>query len=81
MKEELNKEVQIFLNKLNHKEYISMQLYKIIEVKNKNIMPQNFNLESYNDEIIEREYQKHKEYFDNMYIGIDDNIHLVKVQI
>lgn len=81
MKEDLNKEVQIFLNKLNSREYISTHLYKMIESSNKNIIPPNFNLESYNDEIIEKEYQTHKDYFDNMYNGIDDNIHLDKEQI
>ena len=81
MKEELNKVVDLFVTKLNNKEYISTHLYKTIEEKYKNIIPQNFNLELYNDEIIEREYQTNKEYFDNMYKGIDDNIHLDKEQI
>lgn len=81
MKEELNKEAETFITKLNNKEYISTHLYKLIEVNYKNLIPKNFNLDSYNDEIIEREYQAHKEYFDNMYKGIDDNIHLDKEQI
>ena len=81
MKEELNKALQSFTTKLNNKQYISTHLYKIIEANYKNIIPQNFNLDTYNDDIIEREYQLHKEYFDNMYKGIDDNIHLDKEQI
>lgn len=81
MKEELNKDVEIFVNKLNNKEYIPSHLYKMIEKNNKNIIPENFNLDSYNDEIIEKEYQIHKEYFDNMYKDIDANIHLDKEQI
>ena len=81
MKEELNKALQSFTTKLNNKQYISTHLYKIIEANYKNIIPQNFNLDTYNDAIIEREYQLHKEYFDNMYKGIDDNIHLDKEQI
>ena len=81
MKEELNKEAEAFITKLNNKEYISTYLYNLIETNHKNIIPQNFNLDEYNDQIIEREYQTHKEYFDNMYKDIDDNIHLDKEQI
>lgn len=81
MKEELNKAVQTFITKIKNREYISTHLYKIIEANYKSIIPHNFNLDTYNDDIIEREYQIHKEYFDNMYKGIDDNIHLDKEQI
>lgn len=81
MKDELNKVVQTFITKLNNKEYISTHIYNIIEANSKNIIPPNFNLDEYNDGIIERQYQTHKEYFDNMYKGIDDNIHLDKEQI
>ena len=81
MKEELNKAEQIFITKLSNKDYISSHLYRIIETNNQNIILQNFNLDAYNDEIIEKEYQINKEYFNNMYKGIDDNIHLDKEQI
>ena len=81
MKEELNKAVQTFITKIKNREYISTHLYKIIEANYKSIIPQNFNLDTYNDDIIEKEYQIHKEYFDNMYKDIDDNIHLDKEQI
>lgn len=81
MKEELKREVESFIAKLNNKEYISTRLYKLIEDRHKDIIPPNFNLDTYNDGIIEIEYQKNKDYFDNMYKGIDDNIHLDKEQI
>lgn len=81
MKDELNKVVEAFITKLNNKDYISTHIYKLIEQHHKEIIPQDFNLDAYNDEIIEKEYQIHKEFFDNMYKEIDDNIHLDKEQI
>lgn len=70
-----------FLNKLNNKEYISTYLYNELKNNNPENIPANFNLDEYNDKILESDYLKYKDYFDNMYKGIDENIHLDKEQI
>ncbi len=72
---------QIFITKFNNKEYISAYLYQKVQKERPNIIPQDFNIDTYNDEVTETEYQKYKNYFDNMYKDIDDNIHLDKEQI
>ena len=38
-------------------------------------------MDKYNEEVLEREYVNHKEYFEKMYYGIDNNIKLDKEQI
>lgn len=76
-----NEYKESFITKIKKQEYISINLYEIIKKEHPEIIPSNFNLEKYNDNVIEKEYQKHKDYFNNMYKGIDDNIHLDKEQI
>jgi DNA helicase-4 len=70
-----------FLKKLNNKEYISTYLYNNIKENNRSLIPNNFNLETYNKNILEKDYLKYKSYFENMYVGIDNNIKLDKEQI
>lgn len=81
MIEVTNTKMQTFINKANNKEYISEYLYTHIQKSNPTIIPQGFNLEAYNSAIIENQYQKNKDYFDTMYRGVDENIHLDKEQI
>ena len=76
-----SQEQQIFKHKLKNKQYISTHLYEIIKKEKPELIPKNFLLESYNQEIIEKQYTKYKHYFDNMYKDIDPNIHLDKEQI
>lgn len=63
-----------FINKLSNKEYISKHLYN--SVKNSEIIPDSFDLEKYNNEVLNQYLIKYKEYFDNMYIDIDSKIFL-----
>lgn len=70
-----------FINKIKNNEYISKLLYENIKRNFPDVIPDNFNLEAYDDAIIEKEYLNNKEYLENMYKGIDDNIHLDKEQI
>ena len=70
-----------FCDKLNNDEYISKKLYLKVLETNKNLIPNNFNLDDYNNIILEEKYRLYKDYFDNMYNGIDDNIKLDKEQI
>ena len=70
----------LFESKLNNNEYISNSLYlkKLSENKDKF---SSFDIEKYNNSVLEKEYEKYKNYFENMFIGIDDNIHLDEEQI
>lgn len=70
-----------FIKKLNNNEYISQYLYLNIQKENKELIPYNFNLDDYNNKILEYEQIKYKEYFQNMYNNIDPNIHLDEEQI
>lgn len=72
---------ELFIEKINNQKYISKYLFENIKENYKEIIPSDFNLEQYNDYIIEKEYEKYKDYFENMYKGIDDEIHLDKEQI
>lgn len=69
-----------FIKKLENFEYISIRLYKKVLEENPNIIPTNFNLDNYNEKILEKNLIKYKDYFDNMYKGIDDDIHLDEEQ-
>lgn len=69
-----------FIKKLENFEYISLRLYKKVLEENPNIIPTNFNLDNYNEKILEKNLIKYKDYFDNMYKGIDDDIHLDEEQ-
>lgn len=68
--------VNEFINKLNNNEYISNHLYEYVLLNNKNIIPNNFNIDKYNEEVLDKLYIDNKEYFDKMYCQIDNNIKL-----
>ena len=70
-----------FIKKINNREYISKYLYQKTKEECPAIIPYNFNLEAYNNEIIEHDKEKYKDYFQNMYNNIDPNIHLDEEQI
>ncbi len=65
-----------FLNKIKNNEYISNKLYQSV----KDEYP-SFNIEEYNSKILNALYIKYKDYFENMFKGIDDNIVLDTEQI
>jgi len=69
-----------FNNKFQNNEYISKTLYKKVKEQKLEIT-NNFNIDKYNEQVLEKDYLKYKDYFENMYKGIDDNIHLDKEQI
>jgi len=72
--------IEEFIKKLNNKEYISNYLYIDVLQSNKLIIPEGFNITEYNEEILNRLYQQDKDYFDNLYQDIDDNIKLDEEQ-
>lgn len=65
-----------FLNKIKNNEYISNRLYQSV----KDEYP-NFNIEKYNNKVLDGLKEKYKDYFQNMFKGIDDNIVLDDEQI
>lgn len=65
-----------FKRKVKNREYISNRLYQLV----KNDYP-NFDIEKYNNIILTFLSNKYKEYFQNMFKGIDDNIVLDDEQI
>lgn len=73
--------VEEFLIKINSSKYISNLLYTKVKTEFPNIIPINFDIDKHNEIVLQREYFKYKEYFENMYKGIDDNIHLDEEQI
>lgn len=79
--EEQNKQIKAFMGNINSQSYISTYLYQRIEAHHPSIIPKGFDLESYNDNVLELQYQEYKDYFENMYKNIDNNIHLDKEQI
>lgn len=69
MKEEL-------LNKIKNNEYISNRLYQSVKDEY-----QTFNIEEYNNKVLDNLKEKYKDYFQNMFKVIDDNIVLDDEQI
>ena len=69
-----------FLSKFNNNEYISNYLYEYVLNNNSSIIPTGFNIDEYNGKILDKLYVDNKDYFDNMYKEIDDNIHLDEEQ-
>lgn len=65
-----------FLNKKMNNEYISNRLYQSVKDEY-----QNFNIEEYNNKVLNSLKEKYKDYFQNMFKGIDDNIVLDDEQI
>lgn len=67
---------EVFKRKYLNKEYISKYLNRMTTNK-----PINFDLDFYNKQVLDTLYLKYKDYFANMYRGIDDNIKLDEEQI
>lgn len=65
-----------FLNKIKNNEYISNRLYQSVKDEY-----QTFNIEEYNNKVLDNLKEKYKDYFQNMFKGIDDNIVLDDEQI
>ena len=72
---------EVFLEKLKNQNYISYTLYLEIAKTEGEIIPNDFEIESYNNHILEKEYLKYQDYFNRMYQNIDNTIHLDKEQI
>lgn len=71
----------LFLKKIENGEYISSLLFNYIKKNEEQIIPINFDIEKYNNNVLNKLYYKYKDYFDNMYSQIDPNIHLDEEQV
>lgn len=65
-----------FIKKLNNNEYISKYLYLKTKEEDSNILPYNFDIDKYNEEVINNDLIKYHDYFENMYKDIDSSIKL-----
>ena len=72
--------IEEFINKKNNQEYISNYLYKYIKENRGDLISDDFNIDEYNNAVLDSLYLEYKDYFANMYKGIDDNIHLDEEQ-
>ena len=72
--------IEEFVRKLYNNEYISHYIYEYVQNNNSSVIPTGFDIDKYNDRILDIMYKKNRTYFDNMYKGIDDNIHLDEEQ-
>ncbi len=73
--------IEEFQNKIRNNEYISQRLYLYISKFYPNIINKDFNIDVYNEKILEANMNKYANYFDNMFKNIDENITLDKDQI
>lgn len=51
--EEQNKQIKAFIDNINSQSYISTYLYQRVWVNHPSIIPKGFNLEAYNDNVLE----------------------------
>ena len=72
--------IEEFTRKFNNQEYISNYLYEHVQKENSSVIPVGFNIDEYNRVILDKMYVANKDYFDSMYTGIDDDIHLDEEQ-
>lgn len=72
---------QEFIKKILFKEYISNHLFLNIKTYYNYLIPSGFDLDDYNNKVLEKEYFKYKKYFEQMYKNIDPNICLDEEQI
>lgn len=63
-----------FLYKYYNDLYISNYLYDIIKNNYNDIIPKEFDIDKYNDSILEKMYDKNEVYFNNMFNSVDPNI-------
>ena len=70
-----------FKQKMVKREYISTSFYHKIKKNCPNCIPFDFDLDIYNEKILEEHYLRYKQYFETMYFNIDPMIRLDKDQI
>ncbi len=70
-----------FRDRLEAKEYISATLFAKIQKKSPESIPKDFNLDEYNDGILEKTITEKKDYFDHILDAVNPEIRLDKEQL
>ncbi len=65
-----------FIKNLNQSQYISNALFHKVLTTDRSIIPANFNLEQYNNNILDKQCLEHQEYFDHILDEINPEIKL-----
>ena len=73
--------IKEFNDKLLNNEYISKNLYENIKNNFPTEIPNDFDIDKHNNEVLNKKYIEYYDYFDNMYKDIDENIKLDEEQI
>ena len=68
--------IEEFLYKLNNNLYISNYLFTNIKESHSEVIPVDFNIDKYNERVLDKMYEENKIYFDNMFNEVDPNIHI-----
>jgi DNA helicase-4 len=66
--------VEEFLGKIKSNEYISNYLYQQVLSKHKDVIPTEFDIDKYNDKILDDMYVHEQEYFNDLYKDVDSSI-------
>ena len=72
--------IKEFVRKSENNEYISNYLYEYVLNNDSSVIPYKFDIDKYNSDVLDKLYNENKDYFQNMYKDIDDNIHLDEEQ-
>ena len=73
--------LDVFIKKIKNHEYISNLLYLKILENFPDMIPEGFDIDKYNGDVLDSNYIKFNDYFSNMYNKIDKNIKLDEEQI
>ena len=65
-----------FLYRVYNDLYVSNHLYQNVLEIDKDLIPKGFDLDEYNEEVLNKLYQQNKEYFNNIFKDVDPNIHI-----
>lgn len=65
-----------FLYRVYNDLYVSNHLYQNVLEIDKELIPKGFDLDEYNEEVLNKLYQQNKEYFNNIFKDVDPNIHI-----
>lgn len=64
--------IQEFINKLNTEEYISNHLFEYVQEHDSSVIPTGFNLDKYNNKVMDKLLYEYKDYFNHQYDGISN---------
>lgn len=68
--------IEDFLYKINKNLYLSNYIFNNIKELHSEIIPLGFDIDKYNEDILDKMYEANRVYFDNMFNDVDPNIHI-----